>query len=402
MKNRILYVLLFLAAIAWNGCKEEGRIDFIDDSAPAPGQVRDVVVEDRPGGALLRYTLPTDRNLLCVRAEYEINGVIQETKSSYFKDSLELVGFGKPGTYEVKLFSVGKNEKESAPLIVAINPTTAPVQLTSKSFRDTFGGVAIDFENPTEAGLAFVLLADTANLGYMSEIITYYTSKQKGAFTYRGVGGLDTIPQDFGVYIRDRWGNLSDTLYGTVTPWFEEFIPKTTWTEFKLDGDMDPINSSLMMPNMWNGSPGGNAFHGNETTPLPSIFTWNLGIVVELSRFKYWPRDHADDIWKRGHARIFEIYGSLAPNPDGSLDDSWIPLGRFESLKPSGTGPQITSEDTAFAKEGIDFEFGVSDFAPNPFVPVQYLRFRTIATYAYASASNTSVGEISFWGKQSN
>jgi hypothetical protein len=81
------------------------------------------------------------------------------------------------------------------------------------------------------------------------------------------------------------------------------------------------------------------------------------------------------------------------------MDGSWIPLGRFESLKPSGPGSQITQEDIAFAQEGIEFEFGVTDFAPEPFTPVRYIRFRTIATYAYASFSTVHILELSFWGE---
>src|SRR5690606_9679873 len=165
MKNRIIAISILLTSMLWISCKEEGRIDFIDDTAEAPGQVTNVTVENRPGGAVLKYTLPVDRNLLYVRAEYEISpGVIRETKSSYFKDSLVLEGFGTPDTYDVKLFSVGKNEKESAPYTVQINPTTAPVRLVTKKFRDTFGGVAIDFENPEKENLAIVLMTDTSNL----------------------------------------------------------------------------------------------------------------------------------------------------------------------------------------------------------------------------------------------
>ncbi len=404
MKDNILYVIILLISIIWaTSCKEEGRIDFIDESAPAPGQVTNVTVDNRPGGAVLRYTLPEDKNLLYVRGEYEIKpGVTQVTKSSYFKDSLVLEGFGTPGLYDVRLFSVGKNEKESAPLIVQINPTTAPVQLATKKFRDTFGGVAIDFENPEKANLAIVLMADTADQGYMSELITYYTAMPKGTFTYRGVDGLDPVEQEFAMYIRDRWGNLSDTVIANVTPWFEEFIPKNTWRDYSLPGDIQAINANYAITRIWDENYGQDGFHGMETQVLPHTLTWDLGRQVKLSRLKYWPRGHGDDRWKRGHARIFEIWGSNAPNPTGAMDDSWIPLGRFESLKPSGTGSQITQEDIAFATEGIEFEFAVSDFAPNPFTPVRYIRFRTIATYAFASFSTVHILEISFWGELIN
>jgi hypothetical protein len=401
MTYKIFYIILILPLLWIVGCKEEGRIDFIDDAAPAPPQVTEVSVENRPGGAVLKYQLPIDKNLLYVRAEYEIQpGVVRETKSSYYKDSLKLEGFGMPGSYDVRLYSVGRNSKESAPYVIQINPTTAPVQLAKKTFRATFGGVSIDFENTEEAPLAIVLMADTANLGYKSEVITYYTSLPKGTFTYRGIAGLDPEEQEFSVYIRDRWGNLSDTTTSKVTPWFEEFIPKTDWTEYTLPGDMPTvIAGSYHVRTIWDGVTTGTGFHGNETWALPSHITWNMGRKVKLSRLKLWPRDSDDDRWKRGHPKVFEIWGSNSPNPSGALDDSWKPLGRFESLKPSGPGTQITQEDVAFAKEGIEFDFSVSDFAPNPFTEVQYIRFRTLSTYANASFSTVSLLEVSFWGE---
>ena len=53
----------------------------------------------------------------------------------------------------------------------------------------------------------------------------------------------------------------------------------------------------------------------------------------------------------------------------------------------------------AFADAGIEFEFGVTDFAPNPFTPVRYIRFRTISTYANASFSTVHIVELSFGEK---
>ena len=401
MKNRIIKIILFLMPIVLFGCKEEDRVDFRDGSATAPEQVTNVVVQNKPGGAVLKYTLPVDKNMLYVRAEYEIQpGVICETKSSYFRDSLVLEGFGDAKTYDVRLYSVGRNEKASEPKIIQINPTTSPVRLVSKNFRATFGGVAIDFENPEQANLAIVLMADTGNLGYLSELITYYTALPKGTFTFRGTEGLDPIEYEFSMYIRDRWGNLSDTLTATSTPWFEEYITKNTWQGYTLPGDHQPINSSFFLSRMWDDNFDNDGFHGNESTQLPSNLTFDLGKTVKMSRMKYWPRNHLDDRWRRGHAKIFEIWGSNLPGPGGDINDgTWIPLGRFESLKPSGNGTQITEEDISFAQAGIDFDFQVSDFAPEPYTPVRYIRFRTITTYANMAFTTIHVLELSFWGE---
>lgn len=395
MKNRIIYIiLLFLSTFTC--CKEENRFDYIDQSIPAPAQVTNVRVRNAAGAAVIKYEVPEDKNLLYVKAVYEIKpGTQRETKSSYYKDSLILEGFGDTRTYDVQLFSVGLNEKMSESLTVQVNPTTAPVHLATKKLKETFGGVSVSIENPEKASLAIVLMADTANLGYLNILQTYYTSMQKASFSYRG---LDSIPGNFAVYIRDRWNNFSDTITSIVKPIYEEEITKNTWKEFTLKGDTPWLNESYRLQNIWNNNlSNGNSCLVIQNHPLPTIVTWDFGKTVTLSRFKLWPREHVDDRWKRGQPRVFEIYGSMAPGQDGSLDESWIPLGRFECIKPT-PGEAITQEDIDFARTGIDFDFNYTDFAPDPFVPIRYIRLKTISTFNNTSISNVSIQEISFWG----
>ena len=89
----------------------------------------------------------------------------------------------------------------------------------------------------------------------------------------------------------------------------------------------------------------------------------------------------------------------MEPNKDGIWDDSWIPLGKFESIKPSGIGTPITADDIAFATAGIDFELEENEFSPNPFVPVRYIRFKLIENMrGPVSAGSTQIKQISFWG----
>ena len=402
-KIKNLTVFLTGLAVFFVGCKEAGRLDHIDKNAPAPAQVSNVEVFNTWGGATLKYTLPTDDNLLYVQAIYEIRpGVQRETKASYIIDSLFLEGFGDTRAYEVKLYSVGRNGKKSEPLTETVYPKTAPVHLATKDMRPTFGGVAIDLENEQKANLAIVLLADTAKLGYLTEVFVFYTATPSGTFRYRG---LDSIPYDFAIYLRDRWDNLSDTLKASVTPWFEQFIPTSTWREYTLLGDAPPIDASYVVSKIWDGQYGGPMgggvnYHSDEQLTLPQIITWDLGVKVQLSRMRLYPRNHSggDDTWTRGHPRVFEIYGSLAPSSSGALDETWLPLGKFECVKPSGEGTQITEEDYAYALAGIDFDFEESDFAPDPNTPVRYIRFRTLTTYANTLISPVSIQEIMFWG----
>ncbi|MDR2036744.1 MAG: DUF4959 domain-containing protein [Bacteroidales bacterium] len=396
MKNRIIYIIISLMLVLYAGCKEEDRIDHIDDSAPAPAQVTDVTVRNTAGGAVLKYLVSDDKNLLYVQAVYEIQpGIQREAKSSFYKDSLVLEGFGDTRTYDVQLYSVGKNEKKSEPLTVQVNPTTAPVRLATKSLKETFGGVSVNIENPGKTNLAIVLMADTANVGYLSILHTFYTSMPKASFSFRG---LDSVSYDFAVYLRDRWNNLSDTITNTLKPIYEEEITKGTWKEYALPGDTPPLNENYRLQNIWNNNlSNGNSCLVIQNQPLPAVITWDFGKTVTLSRLKLWPREHVDDRWRRGQPRIFEIYGSTTPNPNGDLDESWIPLGRFECIKPT-PDEAITQEDIDFARAGIDFDFAYTDFAPDPFVPIRYIRIKTISTFNNTSISNISIQEVSFWG----
>ena len=377
--NKLLTASLLFFSLF--GCKEEGRLDHIDDSAPAPAQVTNVTVHNTSGGAVLKYTVPKDENLLYVLAKYEIqSGVIRENKSSYYKDSLVLEGFGDTRTYDVALYSVGKNEKASEPVPVQVNPTTAPIHMTTKSLRAGFGGVAVDVQNPGKADLAIVLMGDTAGIGYQAPLQTFYTSAERASFNYRG---LDTVPCNFSVYLSDRWNNISDTEEATLTPMFEEFIPKNSWVALHLPNDTwEQEFPTWDVPRMWDNEYGEwNGYNLQQITDLPFWFTIDLGRTIVMSRLKLWQFTPDNYLWGNYVPKNFELWGSMNPSPDGNWDN-WIPLGKFEMVKPS-PGTAITAEDIAFAKQGVDFELtSGSEFAPNPFVPIRYFRFKLLDTFS--------------------
>ncbi|MGV3763586.1 DUF4998 domain-containing protein [Parapedobacter sp.] len=177
-------------------------------------------------------------------------------------------------------------------------------------------------------------------------------------------------------------------------------IPKTTWGIKSMPGDMG-INGSYPLTNFWDGNTT-NFMHSDDPIGLPGTFTWDLGLKAKLTKMKLWPRNSNDDRWNRGHPRVFEIYGSLDPNPDGSLDGSWTLLGHFECVQPSGNGiadpwQAPTGEDIALSDSGLEFEFVPSD-GINPDVPVRYIRFRSLEHFNPTQPPRILLAEISFWG----
>lgn len=188
------------------------------------------------------------------------------------------------------------------------------------------------------------------------------------------------------------------TIERTIDP--VSSISKTTWTAHLLPGDMG-INSSYPLKNFWDGNTT-NFMHSDGVTAVPCSFTWDMGIKAKLSRMKFWPRNNNDDRWNKGMPRLFEIYGSLAPNPDGSLDNTWTRLGSFECVQPSGNGIKNpweapTATDITLSNNGLDFEFTPGDNV-DPSVTVRYIRFRSLENFNSTQIPRLLLAEISFWG----
>jgi hypothetical protein len=395
MKRLIYFITTALFAVCWYGCTKEGRIDHLDSKAPAPAQISNVKINEVPGGAVLTYTIPKDPNLSYVKAVYEIQpGVVREAKASYYTDTLRLVGFGDTLSHEVQLFSVGKNEKESASISVKVKPLSPPVRTVFKTLKltATFGGVNVSFVNDSRANLAIVVIVDTTGLGTWAPVTTFYTGAPEGSFSARG---YDTTKRTFAVYIRDRWDNKSDTLAESLTPLFEQFIDPDTFKALELPNDTwQGAEAIYSVENLWDGIYH-QSYHGSfastNSSTLPQWFTIDLGKKVILSRFKEFQMDNFY-IYQGAAVESFEIWGSNNPDKDGGWNN-WIKLGAFHSFKPSGLPlGQVSADDINYAAvNGEDFEF------TDPVPAVRYIRFKTLQTYS--SSGQIFICELKFWGQ---
>lgn len=411
--KKIIYTLLSILAIFLWGCKEEGRIDHIDDSVPAPASVTIKDVFSKPGGAIIKYTVPNDDNLLGVKVIYTRNGIICESKASKYVDSLVVEGFGNTNPQEVKLYSFGTNEKLSLPVSTTIHPLTPAVKSVKFDLDPGFGGVTISLqENEFSADLAIVLMADTIDNPVNEtwiDLQTFHTKSKAIKFSRRG---LKPRPVKFAAYLRDRWNNVSDTIYKTITPIEEVKIPKDRMLNAALPTDTYlPVEdlASYGMYQLWTGgeSATGSCFATKHNAPMPQWFTIDLGYKASISRIQKWPRD-GYELYTSVGPRVFQVWGSTNPNPDGSWDDSWHLLGEFEQFKPSGYGEgrevgPVTDEDRDYWYNKTEFEFIPTENAPDPYQTVTHLRFKILSTFATYGTESTMgqmiIAELTFWGQ---
>jgi hypothetical protein len=408
MIKMIRHLMSFLFCFAvFMACEEEKKLIYYDGSAAAPAVIDagTVTVENFAGKSVLRYNIPVDDNLLYVRAEYEsAPGVVRQAKSSRFTDSLAVEGFAAAGDYEIKLFSVGKNEKESRPVTVIASPLTPPVveAFPSLNIIATFGGIEGYFSNLSGQPLKVVLMMDST--GNEPEFMqSFMIDNPNAKFSIRG---LPSKPIRFFAYMMDRWGNKTDMKAYTLTPIFEERLDKTRWREFKLPSDFQNTLENNYVGYRFTGifdnviSPWDGWFNTfiPDIHSLPSMFTIDLGVEARLSRINMIP-------WWQWiytyYPREFEVYGTASRNPGDDLNGGdWTLIGKFKSWKPSGEDPLvITADDQNYAwPGGENFDVKSSDEQPDPYFPVRMLRFRITRIWD-EQLIFYSIDELFIWGE---
>lgn len=396
----IFYVLL--CAPAFWGCNEDTRHPYGADGV-APGKVTITGKKDTPGGAVIWFTSPTDADLLYVKAVFTDNrNIVREVKVSGVLDSLVISGYGKTGTYTVNVYAVDRGENISESVPVEISPLTPPIQLIFPTLTAApdYGGIKVSYQNGQRAEVSLnVTVYDTIRQSMVYRE-SFFTSQLSGAYSFRGYNSVKTT---FGIYVEDRWGNLSDTLIFEGIPIPDEYLDKKKFRVFKITNDTDfsqhSFNVTAIWDDVWNSQ-----WNGGHTAakPLPHYLTIDLGVNVKLSRFKLFQRT-GSEIYKHGNPKHFKVYGIKDVNelPPYSASDpclGWTFLKECNSFKPSGLPVgQTTAEDLEFQIKGEDFEFDI-----NNLVEIRYIRFEFLENWEGPTFQYTVIGELSFWGEIMN
>lgn len=394
MRHKMFAVIAMASVLLVASCKKVSHSSlFPGDSKPS--QLVKAQVANLPGAANITYSLPGDNSILYVKASYEIRpGVIRESKASYYANSLVVDGFGDTLAHEVKLYVVNRSDIASDPTVVTVKPLTPPVITVYKSLKVTpdFGGVSVSFKNPSNADMVIVMMA-ADSVGKMAIADTKYTAADSAVYSIRG---FDSTARRFGFYVKDVYGNYSDTTYATYKPLYEKFLDKSKFREVDLPTDVHD-DWGLLMPNLWDGIIKGGligGFYHTQAKPFPMWFTFDLGVKVKLSRITLWPRQDPPEDWiyNQNNPKHFQVWGcsDAFPAADGGWSN-WTLLVDHEVIKPSGLPlGSVTQADIDAAAKGEEMTVPLSMPA------VRYIRVKVLETYTNAA---TNIAEMSFWGQ---
>lgn len=406
--------MLLLMAAAFQNCTEE-KSGPIDDDGSVPKPISNPSVENVAGGAIISYELPKDPNLLYVKAVYERNGKMIETKSSYFKNYIMVEGLGDTDEHTVTLYAVSRSEKSSEPKTVKITPLTpcTTTILESLKIRESFGGMKVGFENVTSTSqlpnnvVIQVMVWDEKDSEW-KEVDAFYTGLSQGVFSVRG---LKSEKKKFGFFVKDTWGNKSVMLEKELTPIYEEElnVAKITYQKDKfpipqippLTKTGTPIvtpgnSSSNKFENLFDGVIGNTGmFHTSERQPMPAWIPMDLGVTVKLSRYKIWQRMHDNNstyFYSHGNPHEWELWGTNDPKDV----NSWVRLDHRIMVKPSGLPlGQVNNDDVEAARAGHEYELDLD-------VPaVRYLAWKHIDNWASIGGTTgfLHMSEMKFWGQ---
>jgi hypothetical protein len=389
MKNIVLLSIISIGCFLFS-CSEE-PVGQQPLEKVAPGAVSNVTVKNTPGGAVLNYTLPGDEDLLYVKAVYSRKeGEISESRTSLYRDSLKVEGFGDMKEREVKIIAVDRSRNESAPVTVTVHPLEPEVTTIGRSLSllPDFGGVHAYWENQNRTEIAVTILQQD-NASDFIPIETFYTTMVDGNGAVRG---MDTIPGRFGVFAQDHWGNTSEPKYYELTPIYETLFDRLKFRDASLPNDGPHFSGGGWgLSNMWDGSKGNDSGYSSAggLGIWPHSVTIDLGVLGQISRIRLYQR-MGTYVYSAGNPRIFQVYGSTTLDPTGSWD-SWIKLMDCESIKPSGLPEgQNSNEDIAVSRDGEDF----FNSPANP--KVRYIRLLILRTWA--GGDNFQINEIEVFG----
>jgi hypothetical protein len=241
------------------------------------------------------------------------------------------------------------------------------------------------FKNQTAAKLAIVVLA-VDSLGHFTPANTFYTALKSSNFSTRGLPAVDS---KFGLFVRDRWGNISDTLLVHLTPLFEEQLDRTKMAALVLPTDA-PLgyggNVAALFDNDVTNNNG--YYHTGDAAVMPQWFTFDMGVSAKLSRLVWFMR--IDYYYALHNPRNVEIWGSNNPDPDGSFNN-WTLLTTHEQIKPSGLPEGQLSQDditAAVAGETVTFPLNIPK--------VRYIRFKT--TRNWSDGTYVNFNELQMFG----
>lgn len=430
MNKYISYItiLLFFSFIMITCSDSYMGVEQVNIDSTRPDKV--IIVETVPmAGALeIHFSLPKGNEDITevVASYYDKNGKMREFSVSRYSSKILVEGFTGTDEVTVELISVDSSGNKSDVTYVKESPLLSSVELAFKSLNvtSTFGGVKIEWQNPSGNLLAIHVLTEDNVDKYETTLeedptkIIYTTDSLKTFFSLRP---YDARVQKFGFQISDKWGNRTDTLILSLTPLKEERLDynrvvalttfNPTYNSMNQDYNkfgVDPVTGIKNDATYHNSTTyGPKTFFDGQTTAQQAYFhkfiknyndpdpvnheivhtvysTFDLKCDIKISRFLLFQRTNYTYHYNRSSPKRFRFWGTDNSNPNWStkFPETWTLIGEYVGVEPSDRN-NLTPEEVTFFMENNEFLADEDNVNPDarPSSSFRYLRIEWLETY---------------------
>lgn len=420
MKTTINYLVLVAAFLIFIlSCEDKHDAGSNDTTSPAPPT--EITYKPLFGGARFFYKVPEDEDLLSVEAQYtNAEGKTFTFSSSYFVDSLDVIGFGDTIEYAVNLYAVDRVGNRSEAVTINVVPLESAISRVVKSLelKPGFSSFFVDWKN--ELGQSINVYVD----------FSYTQDSEQKSFTSvfssnlpedrRFVEDLYLGPDDplkVSIRVSDIYGNTSDPVdMGEITLLEDMEIPKDNWflpaandsvggvpqafgdnvegrLRYVIDGVIDEGENLNFMHTGGRGRTG-NSDDGN----MPWNVIIDLGDHYELSRIVTVQR-HTNFCGElcRGQYYQSENVGIYEMYVWDDTAEEWVYVSENKILVPEGLS------ELEYVKRGRagDMAYMYPD-EPQYTQPTRWFRYRAMKSFNgnYTLDNANCLSEITLYGRK--
>ncbi|GLR18207.1 DUF4959 domain-containing protein [Portibacter lacus] len=422
MKHSIYIVcVMLLIGTLLGSCFKDPEINNPDSTPPSPPT--DITYKALLGGARIFYTIPNDEDLLSVNASYtNAGGKKFSFSASYFRDSLDVIGFGDTAPKKVEIFSLDRANNKSEVVTLEVVPLESAISRVANSIelKPAFSSFFIDWENELEQSINVYVKFNYNDGGTNREFTSVFSSNLP--VERRFIDNLN-LPENEQVNVKiqvaDIYGNFSDFKdFGSISLLSDDELPKSGWylpqandsiggvpqgfgdglegrLRYLVDGIIDRGDNLNFMHTHSRGRTG-NSADGN----MPWNVIIDLGAEYKLSRILTHQR-HSGGVENISRGQYYQsenvgIYEMYIWDEDAQ---AWELITEHKIPVPVG------KSELEFVKlgEAGDLAYMFPD-EPQFTKPTRYFRYRAMKSFNanYTREDANCLSEITLYGKKVN
>ncbi|HWK59037.1 MAG TPA: DUF4959 domain-containing protein [Parapedobacter sp.] len=231
IKNFLLCILFLLAFVA---CKEDKRFEIVGDDSVAPSPPEYITFKPLVGGARVFYSLPPDKDIISINAEYVNNsGKKSVFAASYFTDSLDIYGFADTLERTVQLYAIDRAGNRSPSISITVKAAESALQQITKSVKVTpaFNSFLVVWENELQQTVNIYVDMVFDKAGVKRDVTWVLSSKEAAVEEIiDNVRLADDESLTVNIRAGDAYGNITDGIeVGEIQVMNDHLLEKDGW-----------------------------------------------------------------------------------------------------------------------------------------------------------------------------